>query len=116
MVVLEKDEVSNNPVTDITTKKGLDFFWKLARAKQEKQIVHWSSKILQNVSKGHMDSNFVLQKLIISLAGSLTSSKTSYFVCLTELMRQAQLEYATVRGMMETALKPPGAVSKVNIL
>ena len=59
-----------------------------------------------------MDTNFVLEKLISSLAGSDISSKTSYFVCLTELIRQAKPEFATVRQMMEAALRPAGAVSK----
>ena len=112
MVVLENDQVSDNPVHGNKSKKGLDLFWKLARAKQEKQIIDWSSKILQNVSKGIMDTNFVMEKLISSLAGSDISSKTSYFVCLTELIRQAKPEFATVRQMMEAALRPAGAVSK----
>lgn len=112
MVVQDNDQISGSPVPGNKSKKGLDLFWKLARAKQEKMIIDWSSKILQNVSKGIMDSNFALEKLISSLAGSDASSKTSYFVCLTELMRQAQPEFATVSEIMKTALRPAGAVSK----
>ena len=112
MVALDNDQVPDNPVPGNNSKKGLELFWKLARAKQEKQIIDWSSKILQNVSKGNMETNFALEKLISSLAGSDASSKTSYFVCLTELMRQAQPEFATVSEIMKTALRPAGTVSK----
>ena len=110
VALIDNSEDHNQSVKK--SKKTLDLFWKLGHSKNEKQIIEWSSKILQSVSKSEVETSFVLRKLLQSLAGPEMSSKTAYFVCLAELFRQSGTQYASVSEEVRKHLKPSGTVSK----
>ena len=94
------------------SKKTLDLFWKLGRAKSEKQVLDTSSKILQSTSKSPVERESVIKRLILSLAGCDVGAKNGFFVCLTEMIRQSGLSYSELMEQSKTNLKIPATTSK----
>ena len=94
------------------SKKTLDLFWKLGRAKSEKQVLETSSRILQSTAKSPVERESAIKRLILSLAGSDVATKNGFFVCLTEMIRQSGLSYSELMEQTKTSLKIPATSSK----
>lgn len=112
MVALEEADHNGTAAEEGQDKKTLDLFWKLGHAKNEKQALDQSAKILQSVSKSSLDIPFAINKLIMSLAGDSMRAKNAYFVCLTELLRQTQPSYMIVADNIQSLLRTGGTLSK----
>ena len=73
-----------------TTRSGLDLFWRLSQAKSEKQQLEAAARILQAVAKTELEPGYALTRLAQGLA--TPRSRSGYFICLTDLVRQAELQ------------------------
>ena len=111
MVILEEKN-SVDQGQGVARKITLDQFWRLSQAKNEKSRVDAASKILQAVNKSEVEVVYVVTRLVKGLAGSNNQSRHGHFICLTELMRQASIEYKTVVKQVHANLKVGGTLTK----
>ena len=60
-----------------------------------------------------VEAVYTVTRLVKELAGSSNDARQGYFVCLTELLRQAEVEYKTVAKQVQANLKIGGTLTKV---
>ena len=91
MVILQeqKPQSPDQGTAQVPRKGTLDQFWRLGQAKNEKNRLEAATRILQAVTKSELEVVYTVTRLVKGLAGSSKESRKVYFVCLTELMRQA---------------------------
>jgi len=113
MVAADNTQVDQiEPVACMTQpkKKGtLNTFWLLSNAKNSGSRVDASSRLLKYVSANPTEAAYMLKRLLRGLASPLEHTRHSFFVCLTEFIRQQDLECAAVREEAQQTLKVTGS-------
>jgi len=91
---------------------GLKLFWKLGRAKGEKERIHTASLILKLVGSSSLEINYTLSRLVKGLASNSPVARQGFFICLTEFLRQTTCKFSHVSKLIEADLKPNADLAK----
>ena len=85
----------------------LDMFWRLGAAKTDGRRVEAACQVLAAVASQAIQPNYALTRLVRGLAAPNPATRQTYFICLTEYLRQSETKYPEVEEVVESSLKTP---------